>query len=75
MGDILHALPAVASLKCGFPGARLTWIVESRWAPLVEGNPFVDRVVCCAGEALAGLLRSWRDLRPKNYDLAVDFRV
>ena len=43
MGDIIHTLPAVASLKHSFPGSRLTWVVEPRWAPLLEGNPFVDR--------------------------------
>ncbi len=45
MGDIVHALPAVASLKQGFPGAHLTWVVEPQWAALLEGNPFVDRVI------------------------------
>ena len=44
MGDIIHTLPAVASLKHSFPGARLTWIVEPRWAPLLQDNPFVDRL-------------------------------
>ena len=28
MGDIIHALPAVASLKHSYSGSRLTWIVE-----------------------------------------------
>jgi heptosyltransferase I len=45
MGDIVHALPAAASLKHSFPGWRVTWVVEPRWAPLLEANPFVDRVV------------------------------
>ena len=44
MGDIVHALPAVASLKHSFPGSVLTWVVEPRWAALLEDNPFVDRV-------------------------------
>ena len=44
MGDIIHTLPAVASLKHSFPGSHLTWVVEPKWAPLLEGNPFVDRV-------------------------------
>ena len=42
MGDIVHALPAVASLKQGFPGAHLTWVIEPQWAALLEANPFVD---------------------------------
>ena len=74
MGDIIHALPAVASLKRSFPGAHLTWVVEPRWAPLLEGNPFVDRVVPLRRKTAAGLLESWRELRSQHYDFAVDFQ-
>ena len=71
MGDIIHTLPAVASLKQSYPGSRLTWIVESRWAPLLEGNPCVDRVAILRRDAL---FASWRALRQESYDLAVDFQ-
>ena len=74
MGDLIHALPAVASLKAGFPGARLTWVVEPRWAPLLEGNPYVDRVVLLRRGSARGLLESWRELRAESYDFAVDFQ-
>ena len=63
MGDIIHALPAVASLKHSFPGSRLTWVVEPKWAPLLEDNPFIDRIVLLHRGTLAGLLESWRSLR------------
>ena len=43
MGDVIHALPAVASLKHSFPHSHLTWVVRPRWMPLLEGNPFLDR--------------------------------
>ena len=74
MGDMIHALPAVASLKTSFPGARLTWVVEPRWAALLEGNPFVDRVVLLCRKTAGGLLESWRELRSEEYDFAVDFQ-
>ena len=74
LGDILHALPAVATLKHSFPGAHLTWIVEPRWAALLESNPFVDRVVLLRRKSAAGLLASWRELRATRYDFAVDFQ-
>ena len=74
MGDILHALPAVASLKQGFPKAELTWVVESRWTPLLEQNPFVDRILPLHRGSIAGLLESWRELRDRRFDLAVDFQ-
>jgi heptosyltransferase I len=74
MGDIVHALPAVASLKHGFPGWQVTWVVEPRWAPLLEGNPFVDRVVRLDRGTGAGLARAWRELRAERFDFAVDFQ-
>jgi len=74
MGDILHTLPAVASLKTGHPGSRVTWIVEARWAPLLEANPFVDRVVLLRRETARSLIESWRDLCCERYQLAVDFQ-
>ena len=36
MGDVIHTLPAVASLKHNFPESRLSWLVRPRWTPLLE---------------------------------------
>ena len=71
MGDIIHTLPAGASLRASFPEARITWVVEPQWAPLLEGNPFLDRVLAFRRERL---LESLRALREETYDLAVDFQ-
>ena len=35
MGDIIHTLPAAASLRHAFPHATLGWLVEERWAELL----------------------------------------
>ena len=56
MGDVIHALPAVATLKHSFPGSVLSWVVQPRWAPLLEGNPYIDRVVPFDRRRL----KSWR---------------
>jgi heptosyltransferase-1 len=74
MGDIVHVLPAVASLKQGFPDAHLTWVVEPQWAALLEGNPFVDRVILLRRRDASGLLSSLRELRSAAFDFAVDFQ-
>jgi len=74
MGDIIHTLPAVASLKHSYPGSHLTWAVEQKWAALLEDNPFVDRVVCLRRGSLDGWRESWRELRANHYDLAIDFQ-
>ena len=74
MGDILHALPAVAWLKQSHPGSHLTWLVEPRWAPLLERNPYVDRVVLLHRQNFAGLVQTRKELRAAPYEIAVDFQ-
>jgi len=74
MGDIIHALPAVAALKRGHAGSHVTWLVEPQWAALLEGNPFVDRVLLLRRGSAGDLLESWRELRAERCHLAVDFQ-
>jgi heptosyltransferase I len=73
MGDIIHTLPAAASLRASFPNSRITWVVESRWLPLLEDNPFLDRVLAFR-RGWSGFIASLRALRSEPYDLAVDFQ-
>jgi heptosyltransferase-1 len=35
MGDVIHALPAVAALRQVFPNATFGWVIEERWAELL----------------------------------------
>src|SRR5580658_7110009 len=74
MGDIIHALPGAASLKHSFPAARITWVVEPQWVPLLEGNGFVDRIVAFHRDAPRSWQRTKDELRAEHYDLAVDFQ-
>jgi heptosyltransferase-1 len=74
MGDVIHALPAAASLKHGLPGSVVDWAIEERWLPLLEGNPYIDRVIPIDRKTLRGIRRGWSDLRSAPYDLAVDFQ-
>lgn len=36
MGDVLHALPAVAALRQAHPDGYLGWVVDPRWQPLLS---------------------------------------
>lgn len=74
MGDIIHTLPAVATLKHSFPGSHLTWLIEAQWAPLLEQNPYVDNVAIFERGNPAAWMRSWRKLRAGRFDFAVDFQ-
>ncbi len=72
MGDIIHTLPAAASLRASFPQARISWVVEPRWVPLLEDNPFLDRVI--PFDRRGRLWESARAVRAEEYDLAIDFQ-
>jgi len=45
MGDIVHTLPVLTSLKETFPQWEIDWLVERRWRELLEGNPYLSRIV------------------------------
>jgi heptosyltransferase-1 len=74
MGDIIHALPAVASLKQSYPHSHVAWAVESKWASLLEGNPFIDECVEVDRSTVGALLDVRSRLRTRPFDIAVDFQ-
>jgi heptosyltransferase-1 len=73
MGDVIHALPAVASLKHSFPHSHLSWLVRPRWMPLLEGNSFIDAAIPFE-RTISGIRAAWIGLREQRFDLAVDLQ-
>ena len=81
LGDVVHALPAVALVKQRWPDARLRWLINPEWAPLLEGNPNVDETVLFPRgdfRGLAGIARipAWARAmrREQRADLVLDFQ-
>lgn len=74
MGDILHALPAAATIKRSFPDARLTWAVHPKWRDLLNGGGLVDDLIFIDRRSPASLVRAWRELRDGRFDTAIDFQ-
>jgi heptosyltransferase-1 len=74
MGDIIHALPAVASLKKSFLERRLAWLVAPKWMPLLEGNPYVDELIPFRRHGVSDLKASWVHLRALKPGFAIDFQ-
>ena len=73
MGDVIHALPAVAALKKYLPDSQISWLIRPPWTPLLAGNPFVDEVIPLP-RALGATVRCAAALRQRRFDLAVDFQ-
>src|SRR4030095_13076137 len=45
IGDGVHALPAAAALRRGFPEAHIAWAVERRARAILEESPIVDDLI------------------------------
>src|SRR5882757_856804 len=74
MGDILHALPAVASLKKSFPEKRIYWVVARKWMELLDGNPNIDEIVPFDRRGAGAVVKTWRRLRAIRPEIAIDFQ-
>lgn len=53
LGDVIHQMPALVDARRHRPDARLTWVVEENYAPLVGLHPAVDQVIPVS-------IRRWR---------------
>jgi len=71
-GDVLHALPAAASLARTIPGARLTWAIDPKWRWLLDGNPDVHHALPVNRRSSASLRAAWAYFRQNPVDIAVD---
>jgi heptosyltransferase-1 len=84
LGDVVHAMPAVQDLRAAQPQARIDWVVETPFAPLVHRCDGVDSVIGCGLRrwrqsplgAQTGLeWRAFRDaLRHSSYDAVIDLQ-
>ena len=58
IGDVVHALPAAAALRRGFPEAHIAWAVERRARAILEHSPIVDDLIEVDSR---GWRRNWHD--------------
>jgi heptosyltransferase-1 len=82
LGDVIHHMPAIVEARRRRPDARLAWVVEEAFAPLVRVHPAVDEVVPVASRRWRhALLRAatWREVgafaravRSRAYDEVID---
>jgi len=74
LGDIVHTLPAVATLRDTFPRAHIDWLVEGKWTPLLDGNPDLNTVLPIDRKSWSSVAAVVRKLRAARYTTAIDFQ-
>lgn len=62
LGDVLRTTCILPALRERHPGAQVTWVTMPAAVPLIENNPFVDRIVPYGPDALAVLATERFDL-------------
>lgn len=82
MGDLIHALPALTDAMKHMPNIRFDWVADETFADIPRMHPGVDKVIVTAHRRWkkqlwqtlksGELLRLWREIRQKKYDLVID---
>ncbi|MCP4848239.1 MAG: glycosyltransferase family 9 protein [Verrucomicrobiaceae bacterium] len=81
LGDIVHALPAVAVIKSAMPELEIRWVANEEFVPLLEGNADLEEVIAFPRSRMRGPLSVLRFLGwsrtlslPEPPDLVIDFQ-
>jgi heptosyltransferase-1 len=75
LGDVVHAIPAVAALKRRHPAAVIDWVVDPRYVDLVNLVSVVDSVFPFDPRRYLSALSAFRQIgREIAYDAAIDLQ-
>ncbi len=82
LGDIVRTIPAVKAIRGIFPESEIHWLVEDRFAPVIEGLSYVDKPMIVPRSAWQKLslikrprafLSFIHHLKGEQYDIFLDF--
>ncbi len=73
LGDVVHALPLLESLRHGLgPNAFIGWAVKKKWASLLRGNPHISQLYELEGSGIGDVWMLGQTLRRETFDTALD---
>jgi len=79
LGDIVHAMVALQFIKAYSPAMQIDWIVEERFAGVLQNNPDIDHILTVNLKSLktnkAGIfqqIKAVREYSKNKYDLVID---
>jgi len=74
LGDVLTGLHALSTLRARDSSTFIGWLVEDRFANLLEGHPQLDRVHVYPRKHKRRIPAFLKELRRERYDLALDLQ-
>ena len=82
LGDIVHSFPTIHALRQRFPEAKITWVVNRTYEPLLVGHPSIDETLAFDRQRwknglrknFVGLTDLVGQLRSRRFDLVVDLQ-
>jgi heptosyltransferase I len=84
IGDVIHALPALANIRREMPGAEIGWAVDSRFAEILRGNTMIDHLIEIDSRSMRGgkvieemlldIGKQFKPLRERKFDIALDMQ-
>jgi lipopolysaccharide heptosyltransferase II len=73
MGDVILTTPLIRRLKEAFPDAKLSYLTQDIFAPLLLHNPHLDEVMAFPSRgSFIEQGRLYHRLRQRHFDLAID---
>lgn len=74
LGDVVSGLPVLSTIKERLCSAEVDWVVEDRFAALLEGHPQIDHLHIYRRRPRRDAFRLVRSLRRRDYDLVLDLQ-
>ena len=75
IGDVLITSVIFEELKQKFPAAELHFIVNKNTIPVLENNPFIDKVIILdpnIEKGIFGFVKQMNRIRNEKYDIVID---
>lgn len=77
LGDVVQTLPSLTLIKNNFPDFQIDWVVDERNAEIIEGHPYIDRLLIFSKKYLVSIkrLRKFvKELRKYEYEAVIDYQ-
>lgn len=75
IGDVVRALPLLGRMRRAWPEAHITWAVEPKSAPMLEGHPWIDELLLYDRKAAPWSFPPFlMAVRRGRFDLVVDLQ-